>query len=211
VTERARRAVLLFAGAAFAVGCSPRLPPLLGEVVPARIPVPALPPGNRKIVFEYTYKDADVTLRGDGAARTSAPDSVRLDFFINNENAGNVIVIGDSLREARPKMARRLLPPVPLLWAALGVFRVPAGRDTAARVDSDTLRVEIAGAPAWRATFMGTDLLRLDLIEDGRIPQTLVRLSATHLHFDAPAAGRSLDLIINSVDTLPPFDASIWR
>ena len=43
---------------------------------------------------------------------------------------------------------------------------------------------------------MGTDLLRLDLIEDGRIPQSLVRRSATHLHFDAPAAGRSLDLII---------------
>ena len=211
MTGRARGAALLLAGAALAAACAPRLPPLRGDVVPARVPAPALPAGSRKIIFEYTYKDTDVTLRGDGAARTTAPDSVRLDFFVNNESVGNVIVIGDSLVQTRPKLARRLLPPVPLLWAALGVFRVPPARDTAARVDSDTLRIVIAGAPAWRVTFMGTDLLRLDLIEDGRIPQSLVRVSASHLHFDAPAAGRSLDLFIESVDTLPSFDASIWR
>ena len=211
MNHRSRRAAGIAAAVAFAASCSPRLPPLTGEVVPARVPVPSLPAGSRKLVFEYRYHDSDVTLRGDGAARTTAPDSVRLDFFVNSENVGNVIVIGDSVVQARPGISRRLLPPVPLLWAALGVFRVPPARDTAARVDSDTLRVEIAGAPAWRATFMGTDLLCLDLIEDGRIPQSLIRVSATHLHFEARAAGRSLDLIIQSVDTLPPFDASIWR
>ena len=211
MTHFQRGVVRLAAAAVLAAACAPRLPPLTGEVVPAKVPVSALAAGSRKIVFEYTYHDSDITLRGDGSARTSAPDSVRLDFFVNNESAGNVIVIGDSIVQARPKLSRRLLPPVPLLWAAFGVFRVPPARDSAARVDSDTLRIEIAGAPAWRATFMGHDLLRLDLIEDGRIPQSLTRVSATHLHFEAPAAGRSLDLIIQRVDTLPPFDASIWR
>jgi hypothetical protein len=201
----------VLAGVAFAEACSPRAPALRGEVVPVRIPSPSLPRAYVKTVFTYTYRDADVTLRGEGAARTAPPDSVRLDFFINNETVGDAVLIGDSLYHARPRVARTLLPPLPLLWAALGVLRTPRGPDTAARVDSDTLRVEIAGDPAWRATFMGPELLRLDVVEGGRIPQSVVRVPGVSVHFEASRAGRSLDLSIRRVDTLSVFDAAIWR
>lgn len=191
--------------------CAPLAPALRGDVVPVRLPSPTLPAGHLKTVFEFTYKDADVTLRGEGVARTAPPDSVRLDLFLNNEAVGDAVLIGDSLLQARPKLTRRVLPPLPFLWAALGVFRTPASPDTAARVDSDTLRIEIAGDPAWRATFMSSELLRLDLLVDGRIPQTVMRVPGVRVHFAAPRAGRTLDLVVRRVDTLSSFDASIWR
>jgi len=203
--------MLPLALAAAVAACAPRAPALVGEVVPVRIPPTALPAGYHKIVFDYVYRDPDGSLKGDGAARLASPDSIRLDFFLNNEAVGDAIIIDDSVREARPKLARQLLPPTPFLWAALGVLRVPAAADTAARVDGDTLRIEIAGHPAWRATFLGSELLRLDLIDDGRIPQSVVRVPGASVRFSDARAYRSLSLTLRATDTLSPFDAAIWR
>ena len=202
---------VLALGALSLAACVPRAPVLRGTVVPVRIPSPTLPAGHLKTVFDFTYEDADVTLRGEGVARTAPPDSVRLDLFLNNEAVGDAVLIGDSLLQARPKLTRKDLPPLPFLRAALGVLRTPPSADTAARVDSDTLRIEIAGDHAWRATFMTSELRRLDLIEQGRIPQSVMRVPGVRVHFAAPRAGRTLDLVVRRVDTLPSFDASIWR
>ena len=212
MSRAARAALSLLAISALCLAaCLPRAPALRGTVVPVRLPPPALPAGHLKTVFEFTYHDADFSFRGEGVARTAAPDSVRLDLFLNNEAVGDAVLIGDSLRSARPKLTRKLLPPLPFLWAAFGVFRTPASADTAARVDSDTLRIEIAGDPAWRATFMSSELLRLDLLEHGRIPQSVMRVPGVRVRFAAPGAGRTLLLVVRRVDTLPSFDASIWR
>jgi hypothetical protein len=215
VSARTRRslaaAVAAVAAAALAAACSPRAPQFSGAPVPARLPAPALPAGHRKLVFTFSYKDPDVSLKGEAVARTAAPDSVRLDFFVNNEAVGDAVIIGDSVIAARPKLAKQLLPPLPFVWAALGIFRVPPAADTAARVDSDTLRIEIAGHVTWRAAYLGPELVRLDQIDDGRIPQSVVRVPGVSVRFRAARAGRTLDLTVGQVDTLPPFDASIWR
>ena len=118
---------------------------------------------------------------------------------------------GRSLRATDGFAARKLLPPVPFFWAALGVLRVPASPDTAARVDGDTLRIEIGTRPAWRATFMGRELLRLDLIDDGRIPQTVMRVPGAPVRFCDFRAHRTLDITVRGTDTVPPFDAAIWH
>ena len=198
-------------GALAVSACAPRAPALLGSVAPVRIPSAALPPGYHKVVFDFAYKDPDFSLKGDGAARVASPDSMRLDFFVNNEAAGDAVLIGDTLRAANPSVARKLLPPVPFFWAALGVLRVPASPDTAARVDGDTLRIEIGTHPAWRATFMGTELLRLDLIDDGRIPQTVMRVPGAPVRFRDFRAHRTLDITVRGTDSVPPFDATIWH
>jgi hypothetical protein len=197
------------AGAAAA--CSPLAPALTGSVAPVRIPSGALPPGYHKLVFDFAYHDPDFSLKGDGAARLASPDSMRLDFFVNNEAAGEAVIIDDTLRDAHPKAARQLLPPVPFFWAALGVLRVPPAADTVARVDGDTLRIEIGTHPAWRATFMGTELLRLDLIDDGRIPQSVMRVPGAPVRFRDARAHRSLEITVRATDSVPPFDAIIWR
>jgi hypothetical protein len=63
-------------------GCAPKLRPLGGAPVPARLPRGELPPGARLIVFNWSLEDPDFVARGEGAARVAPPDSARLDFFL---------------------------------------------------------------------------------------------------------------------------------
>ena len=63
----------------------------------------------------------------------------------------------------------------------------------------------------WRATFVHDDLRRLELIDGGRVPQWLTREPGGRVHYENARARRRLDLTITRVDTLPGFDAAIWR
>jgi hypothetical protein len=191
--------------------CSPRAPLFNGQPVPVSLPATSMSGPHLKIVYGFAYEDGNVSLKGEAVARTAPPDSVRLDFFVNNETVGDAVVIGDSLVAARPKVTRRIVPAMPFVWAALGVFRVPPGRDTAARVDADTLRIEIAGYDTWRAAFLGPELVRLDQIDGGRIPQSATRVPGSIVRYRSSHPQRTLELTVKQVDTLPPFDASIWR
>jgi len=205
-----RKFVVLAAVAAAA--CSPRARPLTGVPAPRRVPVAELAPVHRKIVFQYDYSQPELRIRGEGVARIAPPDSARLDFFVNGQGTGHALLIGDQIRlQSGQDAMRDLLPPAPLLWAALGRLRVPAAADTTVRVDSDTLRIDIGHEPGWRATFFDDQLRRLELIDGGRIPQWVVRPGVGPIRYEQPRLRRSLQLTISRDDTVPGFDASIWR
>ncbi len=192
--------------------CAPKAPPLAGTVAPASIPATRLPPVHRKLVFLWSYTDQDFRAKGDGAARVAPPDSVRIDLFVGGGfGSGSAVLVGDRLEARGDERMHAYLPPVPFLWAALGRFTVPPAADTAARVDGDTLRVEIGRDPAWRATFAGDELRRIELIDGGRIQQWVSRDSAGHVHYEHERARRTLDLTVTRADTVPAFDAAIWR
>ena len=194
------------------VACSPRALPLAGAPSPRPVPTSELPPVHRKIVFLWDYAQPDLRIRGDGVARISAPDSARFDFFVNGQGTGHALLVGDQIRlQDGQKSMRNFLPPAPLLWAALGRLHVPAAADTAVRVDSDTLRVDIGHQPGWRATFAGDQLRRLELIAGGRIPQWVARPAVGPIRYEQPRLRRTLLLTISRVDTVPGFDASIWQ
>jgi hypothetical protein len=194
------------------VACSPRARPLTGVPAPRRIPVAELAPVHRKIVFQYDYSQPELRIRGEGVARIAPPDSARLDFFVNGQGTGHALLIGDQIRlQGGQDAMRDLLPPAPLLWAALGRLHVPAASDTTVRVDSDTLRIDIGHEPGWRATFFDDQLRRLELIEGGRIPQWVARPDVGPIRYEQPRLRRSLQLTISRDDTVPGFDASIWR
>lgn len=197
-----------------AVACTPKAPPLRGTVAPARLPGTALPRVDRKLVFLWEYADQSIRARGDGAARVAPPDSVRIDLFVGGGGgfgSGSAVLVGNHLSTRGDERIRDYLPPVPMLWAALGRLAVPPSPDTAVRVDGDTLRVEIGRHPAWRATFAASELRRLELIDGGRIPQWVTRDSVGHVHYEHERARRTLDLTVTRVDTVQAFDASIWR
>jgi hypothetical protein len=202
-------------GVALIVGlaaCAPHAAPMVGTIAPAAIPATNLPPVHRQIVFLWSYADREFSAKGDGAARVAPPDSVRIDLFVGGGyGSGSAVLVGDRLVARGDDRVRSYLPPAPFLWAALGHFAVPAASDTAARVDGDTLRVEIGRDPAWRATFAAHQLLRLELIEGDRIRQWLTRDPAGHVHYEHERARRTLDLTVTRVDTVPAFDATIWR
>jgi hypothetical protein len=195
-----------------AAACAPKAPPMAGTVAPVSIPATRLPPMHRKIIFLWNYADPDFRAKGDGAARVAPPDSVRLDLFVGGGyGSGSAVLVGDQLSARGNERIRSYLPPVPFLWAAMGRLAVPPVADTAARVDGDTLRVEIGRDPAWRITFAADELRRIELIEGGRIQQWVTRDSAGHVHYEHERARRTLDLTVRRVDTVPAFDAAIWR
>lgn len=205
---------VVMAVAAGVCGCAPKAPPLTGSIAPARIPETSLPRVHQQIVFNWVFSDGSYTARGDGAARIAPPDSVRLDFFVSNGMGGGFArLIGDSLTVPNQTDSRvhEYLPPVPMIWATLGRFAVPPLADTVARVDGDTLRVEIGRSPRWRATFAGSSLRRLELIDGDRIRERTVRDDDRHVVYERTDAHRSLNLTVVRVDSVSNFDASIWH
>ena len=202
-------AVIVIASA----GCAPpRVAALPGSLVPVRLlPRGTLPDGRRKLVFQWELRDGEISARGDGVSRIASPDSVRLDFFLGGGfGSGAAVLIGDSLQVPGPEMVRRLVPPRPLLWAALGRFDVPAERDTVVRVDGGVLRADIGSPVHWRATFLGDTLTRLERIDGGRLQEWVERSADQKVRYRNEAARRSLSLVIQRSDVVSPFDPSIW-
>jgi len=207
-----RRALWGFAAVVF-VGCAPRLRPLPGVPAPTMLPRAELPPGHRRLVFSWELEDPDLAARGEGAARMAPPDSARLDFFLAGGMAsGASVLIGGELRlpPRSDELARRLVPPPPLLWAALGRVAVPALRDTAARVDGDTLRADIGQPVAWRLTFVRDTLRRLERVDGGRVVEWVDRSVNGRIRYRQEVNRRRLDLVITRSDTLSALDPAIW-
>jgi hypothetical protein len=149
--------------------------------------------------------------RGDGVARVAWPDSVRLDFFLaGGFGSGAAVLIGDSLQAPGPDLIRRIVPPPPLLWAALGRVALPNVRDTVIRVQDSTLRADVGQPVAWRLSFHGDTLVRAERVEGNRVLEWVERLG-THIRYRNESSRRSLTLTITRMDEVSDFDASTWR
>ena len=192
------------------VACAPRLRPLVGAPTPARMPPGTLPPGHRRVVFDWELQDREITTRGEGVARVSPPDSARLDLFVaGGFGSGAAVLIGATLRLPGSEVARRFVPPPPLLWATLGRVAVPALADTAARVDGALLRVDIGSPVLWRLTFRSDTLVRLERVGGDRIVEWVDR-SGDVVRYRNEATRRALQFTIKRVEEVAPFDATIW-
>lgn len=210
-----RKAVVLLSLIALAGCAAPRLAPLVkAEPVAAREPLPVieLPRRSQRIVFDWYLREAELEVHGDGAARIAAPDSARIDLFVSGGlGSGAAWVIGDQMRLDAPEALRRVLPPPAFLWAALGRFAIPAGRDTlVARTDS-SLTADIGPEPRWRLAIAGRRITRLERADGDRVIDRLERKGDASLVYYHVPTRRQLTLTITRVDSVAPFDASIWR
>ncbi len=201
--------------AATASGCTPKLAPLANATpVPRAEPLPViqLPRHNQRIVFNWRLQESELEVHGEGAARIAAPDSARVDLFVaGGLGSGVAWVIGDQMRLDAPDALKRVLPPPAFLWAALGRFAIPAGKDTVvARADS-TITAEIGPSPRWRLSLRGDRISRLERADGERVIDRLERKADGSLvYFHAPTR-RQLTLTITRVDSVAPFDATIWN
>ncbi|HSA54494.1 MAG TPA: hypothetical protein VLE53_02265 [Gemmatimonadaceae bacterium] len=199
---------------AFLVAACARAPmagPLLGVPTTRGLPPSELAPGHWRLIFRWQYRERVFSARGDGVARVATPDSLRLDLFLDNgTSAGFVILIGDSLSLGAQEGAERYVPPVPLLWAALGRVTM-SGRDTVVRVDGDTLRAEIGPDPTWRLAYGREGVVRAERIADGRIEETVERTDSTRILYRQPGAARTLTLSVQNRIRESAFNATIWR
>ncbi|HXL87308.1 MAG TPA: hypothetical protein VN927_08845 [Gemmatimonadaceae bacterium] len=192
-------------------GCTPSAAPLKGVLAPDRaLPSISMASGHRHIVFKWDYQEGDIAARGDGSIRTAAPDSARLDFFLGGGlGAGGAVLIGDSLRAPHADLARRYIPPAPLMWAALGRLAIPSLADTVVRIDGELTRADIGRPLQWRVAIKGDTLVELDHVSDGKITESLIRDTHGTLTFRAPGARRTLRLTVVREEP-GSFDASIW-
>jgi len=191
--------------------CTPAAAPLKGVLAPDRsLPPISMPSGHRHVVFKWDYQEGDMVARGDGSIRTAAPDSARLDFFLGGGlGAGGAVLIGDSLRAPHADLARRYIPPIPLMWAALGRLAIPALSDTVVRIDGELTRADIGRPLQWRVALKGDTLVELDHISDGKITESLTRGPNGLLTFQAPGARRILRFTVVREEP-GSFNASIW-
>jgi hypothetical protein len=206
-----RRFVTAFLFTAIAAGCAPRVAPLKGAPAPSRaLPNIPLAGTHRHVVFRWDYEENSILARGEGSIRASAPDSARVDLFLaGGIPAGYAILIGDSLRGSSANQVRRVLPPPPMLWAALGRLVVPALPDTVINVDSTTLQADIGRPATWRVTIKGNRLMQLARLSGGRIAEVVTRDDGGRLLYEVPGR-RKLWLGIIRDEEVPAFDAAIW-
>jgi hypothetical protein len=213
------KARTIFAGSLMALAACvpPRLAPLSGTPVPAdRLPHASLAPGHRKLVFNWELDDREMSGRGDGAARIASPDTARLDFILaGGYGSGAAVLIGDDV-QMPPNvrggdLIRRVMPPAPLLWAALGRSALPNLPDTVIRVEGTTLRADVGRPVAWRLTFRADTLVRAERVDGGRVAEWVERSDSAHIRYRNEGSRRSLKLTITRSDEVPGFDASIWR
>jgi hypothetical protein len=207
MTRWAALAVIVFAGG----GCAPHAPSLAGAPAPERtLPLIQLAPGHRHIVFHWNYQENSLMVNGDGAIRVASPDSARVDLFLNGGiSAGHAILVGDRLSAPNQAQIEKVLPPPPLMWAALGRLAIPALPDTVLTVEGDVVYADIGRPAAWRVTIKGSRLMQLARLSGGRIAEVVTRDDGGRLLYEVPGR-RKLWLGITRDEEVPAFDASIW-
>ena len=215
ITSRATTCLALAcATLAGAAACAPRIQPMPG-VAPATIALPPLTvaPTPQRVTFRWELNDGDMVARGDGVARISPPDSVRVDLFLGGGfgRAAAAILIGDSVRvPPGGESEAGLLPPPPLMWAAFGRLAVPALADTVVRVSGDTIRAELGRPARWRLVAARNQLLRLERISGDRIVEWVQRTPGREVRYEL-SGRRSLVLHVDAQQPSAPFDASVWH
>jgi hypothetical protein len=197
----------------FAAACAPRIHSLPGVApVNATLPSFPLPVTPQKVTFKWELDQGQIVARGDGVARLGPPDHARVDLFLGGGfgAAAAAVLVGDSLIVPPGSNGRDLVPPAPLLWAALGRLALPPVSDTIIRVSGDTLRASLGSPVQWRITAVGNQLTRVERVSGERIVEWVDRIPGKKVRYEL-SGRRSLVLDIEIQQPVPPFDASIWR
>jgi hypothetical protein len=183
---------------------------------------PTIPAAPKLIRFKWLFRDDNSSAGGRGSARIAPPDSLRFDVsgpFGSNPSAA--AVVGDSALWVQPEDAiKKLVPNYPLMWALLGVARMPAdgaalrGSTDGDRVaweyalGSDTIAYARTAGPGGR--FLAEVREAGKLI--GRVETTLGSEGEPKAaRLTVPSAPARLDITFLSTALADSFDADVWR
>jgi hypothetical protein len=179
-------------------------------------------PLRREIVrIGWRFDDGRVQVSGAGAVRIAPPDSLRADLAVRLGVArATVIEAGEDLHARPAELVERLLPDRFALWAALGVFRVPPGDFTVARLEEGARTVWRLAEPSGRATLFDLvdgALAGVSRERDGRVTEQLVltrdRITGAVVRARLTDFAREtrLDVVITGREPSDAFPAEIWR
>ena len=153
-------------------------------------------------------------------ARVEPPYRARLDLFLDNgETAAIAALVNDELRLPASRRAE-LVPPAPLLWAALGVFRPGAGAEMLqGRAADGTIEVRYRLRAGDHVGFRLRDGALLDavLLEGAAVVQhVFVSDPLAESAFPREAAYRNLTdyrelkLVLETVEHVDSFPPDTW-
>ncbi|MGH7519214.1 MAG: hypothetical protein ACREOC_17410 [Gemmatimonadales bacterium] len=183
---------------------------------------PTVPTAPRLIRFKWLFRDDNSSAGGRGSARIAPPDSLRFDVsgpFGSNPSAA--AVVGDSALWVQPEDAiKKLVPSYPLMWALLGVARMPA-EGAAVRGLSEGERTAweyAAGADtiAYVRTGGSAGRFQAEVREAGKV---IGRVETTRgldgelksARLTVPSAPARLDVTFLSAAPADSFAPDVWR
>lgn len=174
-----------------------------------------------RLVFSWNYTEENARFSGRGATRVEPPYKARLDLFgPRGETYLAAAAVGDELRlpAGMAPSLRAMVPPVALLWTALGVLRAPEGATLASTQQrGDTLVIGYTREQErWSFRAVGGRLQYAEWIgpQSGRKTVEL-RGSAAHnlpavaVYRDWPAF-RELTLTLDQVNEVTSFPEDTW-
>jgi hypothetical protein len=214
-------------GALTLTGCTRRIAPLAPAALPqvsredvARWIADLTPQRARLFELRWRYETQKGAVAGRAAARFAPPDSLRFDYRAPFGRSGAAVIIGDSARWIQPRGDADFVSQVaPLLWAGLGIPRLPP-----------------SGAPLWGERIndrrvwryaLGADTVEFRYAPRARSLETQARTAgelrvssvlefspATGLPVKAdmvmPETAARFTLTVERVDTLARHDREIW-
>ncbi|HEU5170961.1 MAG TPA: hypothetical protein VFU46_10505 [Gemmatimonadales bacterium] len=222
--RRAPLAGLALVLAACRTAPGPLVPVAAAPVTEAQVTAwvrPTVPEEARLLRFKWLFRDDNSSAGGRGSARIAPPDSLRFDVSGPfGSNASAAAVVGDSALWVEPEDAiEKLVPSYPLMWALLGVARLPDA-DAELRGSDDGRRTawEYAHGEdtiAYARTSGTPGRLFAEVRHAGKVVgrvETMLgadgRLQSSRL--TVPSAPARLDLTFLSADRPDSFAREIW-
>jgi hypothetical protein len=171
------------------------------------------------IVFSWSLQERDGRFSGRGSTRMEPPGRARLDLFGPRGETYLSAALVDTVLRLPPNVQDAPLPPAGLLWAALGIFRPPAGaRLTGSARTGATTRLDYArGEERWTFRLEGDQLRYAEWVGPGDGRRTVElegsganRIPQRAVYRDWPAF-RELRLTLEEVNATNGFPADIWE
>jgi len=197
---------------------------------------PVMPPGDARqeleqvaavnrlerptqLFFDWSAREPDFRGSGQGVARLEPPDRARLDLFLDNgEQVAEAVLIGDDLH-IPPWVEVGMIPPPPLLWASLGVFRPGPEAELLEVRGLSQLSVDyrLPEGLGLRFHVEGRRVVGASVLEDDDVVRTLAvaeadagsRFPSEATYRDLPDF-RQLEVALSSVEYVEAFPPDIW-
>jgi len=173
-----------------------------------------------RLVFQWEVQEPGMRVRGRGVARVEPPYRARLDLFAANGDRLAAAALVDDRLEVPPGMAVTV-PPAPMLWGALGVFRPGPGLYAASATrpggGRSTLRYLSAEGGSLNVSLSGGRIERMERsTEEGIREELRVRFGGADERFPREstyrdlAAVRELRITMESVEHVESYPPEVW-
>lgn len=174
-----------------------------------------------RIVFDWSLNESGSRTGGRGVVRMEPPYKARLDLFTNQgETVLRAALVDDVLRLPRGVESQDIVPPPPLLWVALGVFRPGALSLLAGgeRLEDGAVRLSYSqgGGEEVRYRLQGGRVQEAELVRGGDATETVSVEGSSEHTFPQEAvyrnlsAFRELTLTLDGYEQVDVFPPDIW-